>query len=409
MTPATRSQSSSKNEETFEHLIRTVMVLPLGSDVEEALSLAGLKEGLDIGAMEDLDIDGLTVELDDGQGNFTYLNLPSFKRSQLRHMRNYLRKLQIDNGGVLTKEVMLTITKDEWDQYRIRSPNVNANAPAPASTVVTATTGSTHSPESIELSNFLKGIKRDKTQYPSIKDERDYHTWVSSFLAIANSHKIEEVFNPEYVPSNAVETVLFGEKQKFAYTVLDATLLTNMGKTLVRKHQKDYNAQKVWAEFVKDATASTKAQIRASELLSWITSAKYDNNWSGTSNSFVLYWLGKVQEYDGYVIRDEDRISDGLKLTMLQNTVDEVSELRQIKINVEIDVAKGGNHLTYSQYVGLLLAATNSHDKTLKSSRSKQRKQSVFKTCFEDINDEDEVYFSYEQEEGSLEDVGVDT
>ena len=93
MTPATRSQTNNKNEETFEHLIRTVMVLTVGCDTEEALDLAGVKDGLDIGSMEDLDIDALTVEIDDGEGNFTYQNLPSFKRSQLRHMRNYLRQL----------------------------------------------------------------------------------------------------------------------------------------------------------------------------------------------------------------------------------------------------------------------------------------------------------------------------
>ena len=202
MTPATRSQTNNKNEESFEHLIRAVMNLPVGCDTEQALGLAGLVEGMDLAAMDDLDIDALGTEEVDEEGTATFKSIPSFKRSQLRHMRDYLRQVTETNGGVLTKEAMMAVTKHDWDQYRIRPSVAKPTSTTVTNTTVTAPSISTPSPESIELSNFLKGIKRDKTQYPSIKDERDYHTWVRSFLAIANSHKIEEVFDPDYVPSN---------------------------------------------------------------------------------------------------------------------------------------------------------------------------------------------------------------
>jgi hypothetical protein len=63
---------------------------------------------------------------------------------------------------------------------------------------------------------------------------------------------------------------------------------------LLRKYQATFDAQKVWAEIVADATSSTKAQIMSSELQSWITSAKFENTHRGTSSSFVMYWLNKV-------------------------------------------------------------------------------------------------------------------
>ena len=72
-----------------------------------------------------------------------------------------------------------------------------------------------------------------------------------------------------------------------------------------------------------------------------------------------MYWLNKVLEYDNYIQNDADRFSDVTKLIMLQNTVNDIPELRQVKINAELEVAKGGNRLTFQQYVPLLLSAAN--------------------------------------------------
>jgi hypothetical protein len=131
---------------------------------------------------------------------------------------------------------------------------------------------------SSELQNFIRGVKGDKWQCSEIKDERHFDNWERSFLATARSHHIEEVFNPGYTPRSK-DAPLFEEKLNFAYTVVDATLKTNMGKSLVRKYEITFNAQKIWAEFVTDARSSTKAQIMiSSNILTWITAARYDNN-----------------------------------------------------------------------------------------------------------------------------------
>jgi hypothetical protein len=43
---------------------------------------------------------------------------------------------------------------------------------------------------------------------------------------------------------------------------------------------------------------STKAEHTANELLAWLTTAKYDSTWRGSSQGFVLYWINRMQEYD---------------------------------------------------------------------------------------------------------------
>jgi hypothetical protein len=47
---------------------------------------------------------------------------------------------------------------------------------------------------------FLKGVKRDKTQYEKLVKGSDFPKWHRSIKATAKSHGCENVLDPEYVP-----------------------------------------------------------------------------------------------------------------------------------------------------------------------------------------------------------------
>ena len=86
------------------------------------------------------------------------------------------------------------------------------------------------------LVSFRKGIKREETAYPTLKDERYFDSFSRSLYITARSHECEEVLDPEYTPSNS-EKEFFDAKQVFMFSVLDQHLLTDiMGKTIVRKY-----------------------------------------------------------------------------------------------------------------------------------------------------------------------------
>jgi hypothetical protein len=36
-----------------------------------------------------------------------------------------------------------------------------------------------------EADAFIKGVKRDRTHYPIIKDEREFETWIIEFIGVA--------------------------------------------------------------------------------------------------------------------------------------------------------------------------------------------------------------------------------
>ena len=133
---------------------------------------------------------------------------------------------------MLTDDEICAITRKQWLEYRIMFGKTAKPAAMPTMHAPAPTTPSPTSVDN-ELQNFYRGVKRDKTQYPVLKDERKYDNWERSFLATARWHRIEHVFDRDYSPTDPKEQTLFDEQKKFAYSVLDATLLTDKGKSLV--------------------------------------------------------------------------------------------------------------------------------------------------------------------------------
>ena len=70
----------------------------------------------------------------------------------------------------------------------------------------------------------------------------------------------------------------------------DRVLKTDKGKSFVRQHEDDYDAQNVFIKLVDYHENSTKAALKASKLLSYITSVRIDSpSWKESSESFILH------------------------------------------------------------------------------------------------------------------------
>ena len=66
---------------------------------------------------------------------------------------------------------------------------------------------------------------------------------------VAKTHECNEVLDPNYTPhSEPEEQELFEAKQTFMFSVFNANLQTDMGKTIVRRHLANTDAQSVWKE-----------------------------------------------------------------------------------------------------------------------------------------------------------------
>ena len=64
----------------------------------------------------------------------------------------------------------------------------------------------------ITLTNIKKGIKRDASAYPILKNERYYNTFIRHFKATAKAQRLNTLMDPNFTPgSDEYEQQLFQE------------------------------------------------------------------------------------------------------------------------------------------------------------------------------------------------------
>jgi hypothetical protein len=80
---------------------------------------------------------------------------------------------------------------------------------------------------------FRKGVRRDKTDYTNLEDDKYFTTWNCGFVATAHMHHNHQVLDEVYVPKSETKVSVFQEQQTFMYAVLKEHLKTDKGKSLV--------------------------------------------------------------------------------------------------------------------------------------------------------------------------------
>jgi hypothetical protein len=179
---------------------------------------------------------------------------------------------------------------------------------------------------------FKRGIKRDPSVYPVLKDELYNDSWHHFFAHQARAQVASDVLDAAYSPATPAETDLFQEKQKYLYAVLESKVETAKGRAIIRKHESTFDAQKAYAELQEHHLKSTKASLSSVKILGYITSAKIgDGSWHGTAENFILNWQEQIRLYER-LTPPAGHFSDEQKLIMLQTAVHPLQELRQVRL-----------------------------------------------------------------------------
>jgi hypothetical protein len=192
------------------------------------------------------------------------------------------------------------------------------------------------------------------------------------FKTQATVQAVSEVLDDSNIPITPDDIALFQEKQKYLYTVLESKVLTDRNKALIRDHEHDFDAQKVYQKLKAYHLQSTKAKMESSVILLYITSSRLgEGTWNGTTKSFIINCQNQVRLYKKHV-PPSDHFSDGQKQIMLQNAVNGIMELRQVKNTADQMGTTSGSMLTYDAYRTLLLSAASAYDDQFKATKSKQ-------------------------------------
>ena len=169
-------------------------------------------------------------------------------------------------------------------------PDPHGPAPVPSGPISSSRpTG--YSTAATELMGLKKGIKREIAAYPSLQDERYFDGFKRSLFIAAKSHKCNEVLDPLDTPGSEPEQQeLFEAKQRFLFSVFNANLQTDMGKTIVGRHLDTTDAQSVWRELSEHMRTSSKGASEKRRLTQYVTNTVLHDNFKGTTEQFVLHF-----------------------------------------------------------------------------------------------------------------------
>ena len=206
---------------------------------------------------------------------------------------------------------------------------------------------------------FKKSIKREIAAYPSLKDERYFDGFKRSLFIVSKTHECNEVLEPTYTPrSEPEEQDLFEAKQTFMFSVFNANLQTKMGKTIVRRHLANTDAQSVWKELSEHMRTSSKGASEKRRLTQYVTYTVLDDNFKGTTEQFVLDFNEHFRQLDE-ISEDSEKLPPTVKLTLLQTAVRSMNDLRIVETLDEFQSTTYGHgsstSLSYQTYYDLLI------------------------------------------------------
>ena len=245
----------------------------------------------------------------------TTARVPPYQSSLLVAFLDYIDHVQTTNSNYETVQEWMDITADAFTTYRTSSQYITRR-----STNATPHAGPVHTLKTA-VDEWRKGIKRDMTQYPTLKHDHQFDAWNHETKAVAASQGLSNILDPKYAPTDIESLVLFKEQNIFMFAVLNKTLQTDQSKKLVRAHEDDSNAQAVYTELRAYALLSTKSSLDSSKLLTHITSSRInDGQWRGSTHGYILHWQDQVRKYHTMVPRT-DVFHDNQLRTMIQNAV----------------------------------------------------------------------------------------
>ena len=362
ITEMVRTRSSiEESHRRFQHILAEKLGLEIHSPVYQALSQENVHTLSDLATLSDEDIEEMeytiSMEVDEGQITTTRSKISKGNRGWIKSLIAFIKYYHMQS-----EEEFESVSLKEFNTFRLSKYDPDISSRGVPSVLMSQHPKRKKNDNTPALLAFKKNIKRDKNQYTTLREDRQWDSWNRSTKAIAQTHDCEDIFNETYLPADDEQKDLFLEKQIFIYSVFEEKIQTNMGRYLVRKYERTYDAQSIYTELCEYSKTSTQASIQASNILSYITTFRLHKiAWKGTYHSFILHWVNKLRLYKE-MVPIEDHFTDSVKKTMLENTVVGVTILKSVKNQADHDKAHGRGTLSYDNYLTLLLSAAAVHD-----------------------------------------------
>jgi hypothetical protein len=215
-TVSTRATSKLALMHVLNHVIQC-------SKIINAFKKSGYDEITDLLQLNGLDISKSNMTL---QNNTTTTH--PLQKGDMGMIRSFIHYVHhhssifdpIGNDWLsITTEMLDECRTDLTQIYSVDSIHTTLAQTIPSPLSVATTPSSVLSQTPVEL--FKRGIKRDFSAFPTLKDENNNDQWHRTVTTMAQAQDLSDVLNPPYIPLTTIEHDLFWEKQKFMYAVLE--------------------------------------------------------------------------------------------------------------------------------------------------------------------------------------------
>ncbi|CAJ1951061.1 unnamed protein product [Cylindrotheca closterium] len=208
---------------------------------------------------------------------------------------------------------------------------------------------------------FDRSIRREPSSFPTFSNDKQWENYNCNLAAICRTYGLQNVLNHKYSPQTVDKKDLFDRQQAFMYQVFTTTLLTDKGKQFVHEHQATFDAQKIYNQLAKAYTKSVKADATATGLLRWIMTARLDDSWRNTHESFIIHWQEQVRKY--HTLADiSQRMPETQQHLLLEQALIAVPYLDEIQRLSRILEMQTGKAIIFDDYVTLVESAAQSYD-----------------------------------------------
>lgn len=296
---------------------------------------------------------------------------------RLLALKAFRDEFETGNQRVMTmNDWMNQVTQAEMNEFIMQGKVLSASTAPGSGTVSTVTHTMPKPNQAVEA--FRKTIRRDPSQFSTFSDKRLWASWRLGFEATARAQDLNELINPTYKPSNPDEKAVFEAKQQYLYAVFVQHLLTDEGKTLVRQHTTDYDAQCIYKDLVEFHSHSMHSEIVGNTILQFLTTFRLGiNPWKGkTTLSFLTYYLEQLRLYDEIQrSSNSSAMNDAFKITVLDQAVQSIPDLRQVRITYNTLCLQLKSAGTFNGYFELLQKAALAYD-SQQTSRVRQSTES---------------------------------
>jgi len=209
----------------------------------------------------------------------------------------------------------------------------NLPLPAPGGAAGPATTTATSTPAEIEVKNWLKQMKPNKSAYSEFKDDAYHVTWVRKFTTTLTGQGLSHLIDPSYTPTNPD---LDKMQQAWLHDVWQDVMKTSFGKSLVTKYNGSPDSRAFWTEFQTFYKNSTHAETRANKITAYLTSNRLkDGSWKGTYKSYILNWREQTREL-AEITTVNLKFNGEQLCTFLNLAMTGVPELNMVKRNIDM-------------------------------------------------------------------------